>query len=163
MIKLDEKMQKMDQISELERRMIAHLQRDASLSMADLAEAVGASTATCWRRLRSLEDRGILSSPRRIVAPAGVGRVMDAFVQVRMTSQDAVSRAKFQRAMEAEPTIVEVYAISGDWDYLLHLLVRDMADLDDILMRHVLEQTSVAGTSTIFALRRVKHTTEVPL
>ena len=143
--------------------MIAVLQRDASISVADLARATHSSPATCWRRLRSLEDRGILGPPRRLVDPAQVGRGMDAFVQVRMKSQDAATRATFQRAMEAEPTIVEVYAISGDWDYLLHLLVRDIADLDGILMRNVLEQPGVAGTSTIFALRRVKHTTEVPV
>ena len=65
--------------------------------------------------------------------------------------------------MELEPAIVEVYSISGEWDYLLHLLVKDMADLEDILMKRVLEHESVAGTATIFALRRVKHVTQVPV
>ncbi|THH37027.1 Lrp/AsnC family transcriptional regulator [Aliishimia ponticola] len=147
----------------LDARMLAVLQKDASLSVADLAERVASSPATCWRRLRALEADGVIGPPRRLVDPAAVGRGMDAFVQVRMKSQDAASRASFARAMEAESTIVEVYAISGDWDYLLHLLVRDIADLDDILMRRVLEQDCVAGTSTIFALRRVKHTAVVPV
>ncbi len=150
-------------ISELDQRILSFLQRDASKSVADLAEAVGTSAATCWRRIRSLEDRGILGPQVRLVDPAAVGRSMDVFCQVRMKSQDARSRQDFQRSMEQEPTIVEVYKISGEWDYLLHLLVRDMADLEAILMKHVLEHVAVAGTSTIFAMRRVKHTTEVPV
>lgn len=150
-------------LDDLDKRMLMLLQKDASASVADMAETVGSSAATCWRRLRALEDRGIVGPPRRLVDPEAVGRGMDAFVQVRMKSQDKKSRADFARAMEAEPTIVEVYAVSGDWDYLLHMLVRDIADLDEILMRHVLEQDSVAGTSTMFALRRVKHTSVVPV
>jgi Lrp/AsnC family transcriptional regulator len=98
-----------------------------------------------------------------MVDPAAVGRGMDVFCQVRMNSQNAAARTEFKRAMGLEPTIVEVYSISGEWDYLLHLLVRDMADFEQILMRRVLEHDSVAGTNTIFALSRVKHVTEVPV
>ena len=153
----------MAQLTDLDERIVTHLQRDASGSIAELAEAVGSSSATCWRRIRGLEEKGVLGNTVRLVDPAAVGRPMDAFCQVRMKSQNARARQEFQRAMELEPTIVEIYSISGEWDYLLHLLVRDIADLEEILMRRVLEHESVAGTATIFALRRVKHVTEVPL
>lgn len=151
------------QLTELDERILSLLQQDASKSVAEIARLANTSSATCWRRIRNLEDRGILGKTVRLVDPAAIGRTMDAFCQVRMKSQDAASRAEFQRAMDLEPTIVEVYSISGEWDYLLHLLVRDMADLEAILMRRVLENESVAGTATIFALRRVKHRTEVPM
>jgi len=153
----------MDPISDLDARILTILQRDASASLADLAQAVGSSPATVWRRLKGLEDRGIVGPPVRLVDPARVGRGMDVFVQVRMKSQDAASRAAFQRAMEAEPVITEVYSTSGDWDYLLHLLVRDIADLEAILMSRILDQPSVAGTSTVFVLRRIKRETAVPV
>ena len=153
----------MAQLTDLDERIVTHLQKDASGSIAELAEAVGSSSATCWRRIRGLEEKGVLGNTVRLVDPAAVGRPMDAFCQVRMKSQNARARQEFQRAMELEPTIVEIYSISGEWDYLLHLLVRDIADLEEILMRRVLEHESVAGTATIFALRRVKHVTEVPL
>jgi Lrp/AsnC family transcriptional regulator len=65
--------------------------------------------------------------------------------------------------MEAEPVIVEVYSTSGDWDYLLHLLVRDIADLEQFLMSRILGIDSVAGTSTVFVLRRIKRETAVPV
>ncbi len=152
----------MSGLSDLDKRLLALLQRDASKSVAEVARLVDSSPATCWRRIRNLEGQGILGKHVRLVDPSALGRSMDAFCQVRMKSQDARSRGEFQSAMELEPTIVEVYSISGEWDYLLHLLVRDMADLESILMRRVLEHDSVAGTATIFALRRVKHVTQVP-
>lgn len=151
------------QITDLDRRILELLQRDAATSMADLADSVGSSSATCWRRIRALEEAGILGPQIRLVDPHKVGRKMDVFCQVRMKSQDAETRAGFKRAVELEPTIVTAYSISGEWDYLLHLLVRDMADFEDILMRRVLEHEAVAATNTIFALSRVKYATEVPV
>lgn len=153
----------MQSLDAIDRAILTTLQKDASKSVADLAEEVHVSSATCWRRIRHLEETGVLGRLVRLVDPAAVGRTIDAFCQVRMRSQDAKSRAEFQRAMEQEPTIVEVYSVSGEWDYLLHLLVRDIQDLEAILMKHVLEHKSVAGTATVFALRRVKHSTEVPI
>jgi DNA-binding Lrp family transcriptional regulator len=147
----------------LEAKMLPLLQQDASVSVADLAKATNSSSATCWRRLKDLEDDGIIGPPVRIVNPAKIGRGMDAFCQVRMKSQDAKSREELKRALDLEPTIVEVYSISGEWDYLLHLVVRDIADLEAILMSRVLELSCVATTATIFALRRVKHTTCIPI
>lgn len=151
------------QISDLDRRILAVLQKDASGSMQDLADAVNSSSATCWRRLKNLEENGVIGPPVRHVTPSAVGLGMDAFVQVRMKSQDARARAEFQRATETVPAITEVYSISGEWDYLLHLVVRDIADLESILMRHVLEHPNVAGTATMFVLRRIKQGTELPL
>ena len=79
-----------------------------------------------------------------------------------MKSQNATAREELQRATRDEPAIVEVYSVSGEWDYLLHLVVRDVADLEDVLMRRVLELDCVAGTATICALRRIKHTNRIP-
>lgn len=150
-------------LSPIESRLVSILQEDASPSVAELAERTNSSPATVWRRIRSLEERGVLGPPVRLVDPAKIGRGMDAFCQVRMQSQNAEARARFLRAVEAEPTITEVYSISGEWDYMLHLVVRDMADLEDILMRRILDLDCVAGTSTIFAMRRIKHTSRIPV
>lgn len=147
----------------LEARIASLLQRDASLSVGELAERTNSSSATCWRRIRTMEEAGVLSPPVRLVDPARVGRSMDAFCQVRMKSQDAKARALFQQAMEDEPAIIEVYSISGDWDYLLHMVVRDIADLEQVLMGRIHELDCVASASTLFVLRRVKHTTVIPV
>ena len=97
------------------------------------------------------------------VNPEAVGRGMDVFCQIRLKAQSTAARDSFQRAMELIPAVVAIYSISGDWDYLLHLLVRDMADLEGTLMQQMLDHENVAASSTIFALRRLKRTTEVPL
>lgn len=151
------------QIDPLELKMLPILQTDASLGVAELAEATNSSPATCWRRLKALEDGGVIGPPVRIVDPARIGRTIDVFCQVRMKSQDAGARAALQRAVDQEPTIVEVYSMSGDWDYMLHLVVRDIAEFESVLMRRVLDLDCVANTSTLFALRRIKHTTRIPV
>lgn len=145
------------------RKLLAILQKDASLSVADLAREVNSSPATCWRRLQALEAERVIGPPVRLVDPAKVGRGVDAFCQIRMKSQDMAAREELQRALMAEPSVVEVYSTSGEWDYFLHLIVRDIADLEAVLMRCVLELDCVAGTSTTFALRRIKHTTQIPV
>ncbi|MGR3368178.1 MAG: Lrp/AsnC family transcriptional regulator [Sagittula sp.] len=152
-----------DPLSPVEAKLLSMLQRDASLSVAELAEAANSSAATVWRRIRSLEERGVIGPPVRLVDPAKVGRGMDVYCQVRMKSQDAQARAAFQQAVDDEPAIMEVYSVTGEWDYMLHMVVRDIADFEDILMRRLLELDCVAGTSTIFALRRIKHTRQVPV
>ncbi len=156
-------MANLDQVSEVEAKLLSILQRDASASVADLAAATNTSSATVWRRIRALEERGVIGPPVRLVDPAKVGRGMDVYCQVRMKSQDKDARAAFKREVDAEPSILEVYSVSGEWDYMLHMVVRDIEDFEAILMRRLLELDCVAGTSTIFALRRIKHTREVPL
>ncbi|MBO6868495.1 MAG: Lrp/AsnC family transcriptional regulator [Thalassococcus sp.] len=156
-------MENSDQVSEVEAKLLSILQRDASASVANLATATNTSSATVWRRIRALEERGVIGPPVRLVDPAKVGRGIDVYCQVRMKSQDKDARAAFKRAVDAEPSILEVYSVSGEWDYMLHMVVRDIEDFEAILMRRLLELDCVAGTSTIFALRRIKHTREVPL
>ncbi|MBK4216460.1 Lrp/AsnC family transcriptional regulator [Paracoccus caeni] len=153
----------MFRLDDLDERIVSALQRDGSLSSAALAEVVNASPASCWRRVKALEEAGILGPTVRIVKPESLGRGLDVFCQIRMKSQDAAARMDFQRVLEAEPTILEVYSISGEWDYLLHLAVRGMADYEEILMHRILAHHSVAQASSVFALRRVKHTNVVPV
>lgn len=150
-------------LTDLDRRIVSELQRDATLTSAELARRVGTSAATCWRRLQALEAAGILGPAVRLVAPRALGQTMEAWCNVRLRAQDERSRAAFLRAVEAEPAILEAYAMSGDWDYLLHVVARDMEDFEGLLMRRVLGHEAVGGTSTQFVIRRLKHTTAIPV
>ncbi len=150
-------------LDDLDRKILTILQKDASLGVNTLAEQVNASASSCWRRIRALEQAGVLGPHVRLVDPVALGRTLDVFCHVRMKSQGPRARASFQRAMEAEPTILAAYSVSGEWDYLLHLIVEDMQDYERILMGHVLDHESVAATSSNFVLRRVKHTTALPV
>ena len=153
----------MSALSDLDIRILNLLQRDATLSMTEIANQVGSSSATCWRRVKNLEESGILGKTVRLIQPVDVGCSIEAFCQVRMKAQDATARDVFERAMRMERSITEVYSTSGEWDYLLHLVVKDITQLEETLMQHVLNHECVAGTATTFVLRRIKNTTEIPV
>ncbi len=147
----------------IDRKLLIELQRDGSLSQAELAERVGASSASCWRRIRALEARGILGANVRLVDPGKVGCGVHVLCHLRMKSHAAEDVAAFERFVEERDEIAECYSMSGDWDYLLIVLVADVDDYNHFLMRTVLRHPSVATGSSHFALAQVKYTTAVPV
>ena len=150
-------------MDEIDRRIVRELQRDASLSHAALAERVGASAASVWRRVRSLEKEGVLGPSVRLANAELLGRSVNVLCQVRMTRQTVEARADFEEFIRSRAEIVECYAMSGEWDYLLRIAVKDVADYDRFIMRGVLAHPSVANAASNFALRQVKYTTEIPI
>ena len=143
----------------LDRKLLRALQRRADLSQAALAEEVGSSTASCWRRMKALEEAGILGPAVRLVDPRALGKNLDAICQVRMKAHDRESRAAFETFIEQQEDITECLAMSGEWDYQLRITVKDMAEYEDFLMRKLLSQPAVATSASHFALKRVKYTT----
>ena len=150
----------MDQI---DRKIVRELQRDASLSHAALAERVGASSASVWRRVRALEQAGVLGRIVRLASAEALGRAVNVLCSVRMTRQSVEARSDFEQFIQSREEIVECYAMSGEWDYLLRIAVKDVADYDRFVMRGVLAHPSVANAASNFALRQVKYTTEIPV
>ncbi len=153
----------MFQMDEIDRRIVRELQRDATLSHAALADLVGSSGASVWRRVRVLEKEGVLGRTVRLANAELLGRSVNVLCQVRMSRQTVEARAQFEDFIQARPEIVECYAMSGEWDYLLRIAVEDVADYDRFIMRGVLAHPSVANAASNFALRQVKYTTEIPL
>jgi DNA-binding Lrp family transcriptional regulator len=157
------KMKETNRLDEVDRRLVRELQRDASLSHAALAERVGASAASVWRRVRALEQARVLGPAVRLASAELLGRSVNVLCQVRMTRQTIEARADFESFIQSSPEIVECYAMSGEWDYLLRIAVRDVADYDRFITRGVLAHPSVANAASNFALRQVKYTTEIPV
>ena len=151
------------QIDEIDRRIVRELQRDAGVSQAALAERVGASPASVWRRVRALERAGVLGATVRLASAEALGRAVNVLCQVRMTRQSVEARADFEAFISAREEIVECYSMSGEWDYLLRIAVKDVADYDRFIMRGVLAHPAVANAASNFALRQVKYTTEIPV
>lgn len=147
----------------IDRKLLAELQRDASLSHAELADRVGASTASCWRRIRALETDGVLGRHIRLVNSDRIGRGVNVLCNVRMRSHSAEATEAFESFVESRDEIIECYSMSGDWDYLLRILVADVEDYNHFLMRILLRHPSVATGSSHFALAQIKYTTAVPL
>ena len=156
-------MKEVDQIDATDRRIIRELQRDASLSHAALAERVGASPASVWRRVRSLEKAGAIGRPVRLANPVYFNRTVNVLCNVRLNRQNMSARAEFEEFIRSREEIVECYAMSGEWDYLLRITVRDVADYEQFVMRGVLAHASVANAASHFALQQVKYTTEIPV
>jgi DNA-binding Lrp family transcriptional regulator len=147
----------------VDRKLLHVLQRDASISHAELAKQVGASTASCWRRMRALEADGVLGRQIRLVNATRIGRGVNVICHIKIRNHSAETTEAFENFIAIRDEIIECYSMSGDWDYLLRILVADVEDYNRFLMRTVLRHPSVATGSSHFALAQVKYTTAVPL
>jgi DNA-binding Lrp family transcriptional regulator len=150
-------------IDALDRKILRLLQARADISVADLALEVASSPASCWRRIRALEAAGILREQVRLVDPHAVGRGLDVICQVRMKSHEPGARAAFEDFVRSHDQIMECLSMSGEWDYLLRVIVGDVREYESFLMTELLGNASVATAASHFALKRVKYTTSVPV
>ena len=149
----------MFQADQLDRRILRILQKRADLSQAALAEQVGSSPASCWRRIKVMEAEGILGPTVRILDPRALGKNLDAVCQVRMKAHDRDSRASFEAFVEQQEEVLECLSMSGEWDYQLRITVSNVGEYEEFLMRRLLSHPSVATSATHVGLKRVKHTT----
>jgi Lrp/AsnC family transcriptional regulator len=147
----------------IDRKIIHLLQRDGTLTNAAMAEHVGASPASCWRRVRALEAAGILGDTVRLVEPRSVGLNVHVLCHVRLTNHHPETSATFRRFVEGHGAVMECYTMSGEWDYLLRVVVADVESYEAFLMRTLLAHQAVATASSHFALSVVKYTTELPV
>jgi len=147
----------------VDQRILAILQRDAAISHSELAEQVGASTASCWRRVKAMEAAGILTGTVWLADPAKLGRSVNVLCSVRVGSQIQESSLDFEDFCRAQPEIVECYSMSGDYDYLLRVVARDVADYNEFLKSKLLKHSAVAAASSHFALETIKFTTALPV
>lgn len=152
-----------ENLDELDRRILRVLQQRGDISQAELAQDVAASAASCWRRVRALEASGVLREHVRLVDPYLVGRGLDVICQVRMKSHEPQARKSFEELVQAHDQVMECLSMSGEWDYLLRIVVGDVRQYEAFLMQEVLRHPSVATTASHFALKRVKYTTSIPV
>lgn len=145
-----------------DRKLLALLQRDASLSVAQLAEQIHLSTTPCWRRLKRLEEEGFIEKRVALVNARKVGLPVTAFVSIRTNQHDDDWLKAFRKATANIPEIVEVYDVSGEVDYLMKVVATDIEFLSRI-SRQLLRAVKVADISSTFVLEQIKHTTELPL
>lgn len=147
----------------VDRRILEQLQVDATLSNAELAERVGSSAASCWRRVRNLEEKGVLGPAVRLLNAAAIDRKVNILCNVRVRSHARDVRGAFEDFVRQRREIMECYSMSGEWDYLLRVVAQDVADYEHFLMRVLLEHPSVGNASSHFALSLTKYTTALPI
>jgi DNA-binding Lrp family transcriptional regulator len=151
------------ELDAIDRRILAVLQGDASLSSAELAERVGSSAASCWRRVKALEAAGILGPAVRLLDAEAIGRKVNVLCNIRVRSHVRDVRASFEEFVRQRQEIMECYSMSGEWDYLIRVVVADVEDYERFLMRVLLEHPAVGSASSHFALSVTKYTTALPV
>lgn len=147
----------------IDRRILKELQADAALSNAELAERVGSSAPSCWRRVKALEAAGVLGPAVRLLDAAKIDCSVNVICNVRMRSHDMDSIVAFETFIESRPEVMDCYSMSGDWDYLLRIVASDVAGYERFLMRVLLGHPSVATASSHFALSQTKYSTQFPV
>lgn len=144
-------------------KILAILQERCRLSSQELSEAANLSPATCWRRMRTLEECGIISAYRAILDRQVLGLAVCAFVHVSINRQYSEVVGEFERKMMLRPEVLECYATTGDADFTLRVVAKDIADYDRFLQEFLFELPGVGQVRSSIALREIKQTTELPL
>jgi DNA-binding Lrp family transcriptional regulator len=150
-------------LDEIDRRILTALQRDGRLSNQDLAARIGISPSPCWRRVRALETDGVIKGYAALVDPAALGLTVSVFTQVSLERQEEKALRIFEAAVAEWPEIMECYLMTGDADYLLRVVVPDLAAYERFLMQKVTRIRGIASIKSSFALRTVKYRTDLPI
>lgn len=146
----------------IDRKILALLQQDASLSVADVAEKVNLSVTPCWRRIQKLDEAGVIQRRVALLDASKLNLGVTAFVAIRTSQHSPAWLEKFAKAVAGIPEIVEVYRMSGDVDYLLRVVVPDIAGYDAVYKK-LIKSVELTDVSSSFAMEKLKSTTALPL
>lgn len=146
-----------------DRKILDLLQRDGRLTNAELAERVALSPSPCLRRVRALEEAGVIRQYVALVDPAQVGLGLLAYVVVKLEKRGKMPVDEFSRAVKEWPEVVACYAMTGDMDYLLRVHVEDLEHFSRFVLDRLLKQPGVIDVKSNFVLERIKDTTALPL
>ena len=153
----------MNALSQSDYQLLRALQENLSISQIDLAERSGLSRSSVWRRIRELEEAGLIEGRVALLNSRELGFQIHVMLSVSMNKHSVRTRQDFEAHVQTLPEVTECFSISGDRDYLLHIVARDMESYNEFLNTRILDHPSVHSASSSFALRRVKYTTALPL
>ena len=152
-----------NQLDEIDRRILETLQTDAQERNVQLAEKVGLSPSPCLRRVGQLEKTGVIRGYVTLVDPEAVGLSVSTFVNVTLEKQIEPALETFEKHIRARPEVMECYLMTGGSDYLLRVVASDVAAFRRFLMDHLTRIPGVANIRSSFALNQVKYRTALPL
>ena len=145
-----------------DRKILAILQEDASLSVADVASRVNLSQTPCWRRIQKLQESGIITKRVALVDPDALGLGLTVFVEIETGDHSKDWLEKFAKAITEMPEVMEIYRMAGDVDYMLRITVPSMAAVDAFYQR-LISMVPLKNVTSRFAMERVKYTTAYPV
>jgi Lrp/AsnC family transcriptional regulator len=153
----------MNKLDRIDRQILGLIQADASLPIQQVADKVGLSVNPCWRRIRQMESAGIIQGRVALVDPEKVGLGLTVFVRVKTREHSADWARTLNEVIAAMPEILECHRIGGDVDYLLKVVVQNMADYDRTYKELIERLPSLADVSALFSMERLKSVTGLPI
>jgi Lrp/AsnC family transcriptional regulator len=149
-------------ISTIDRKILKALQTNADIQVTELAEQVNLAVTSCWRHIQRLKEAGIITKQVAILDAKKINLGVTVFVSVKTSQHTPTWFETFRERVEAIPEVVEFYRMSGDIDYLLRIVVPDIAGYDAVYKR-LIKGTNITDVSSSFALEELKFTTALPL
>src|SRR6201989_3019821 len=145
----------------VDRKILAVLQEDASLSVAEIGERVGLSSTPCWKRIQRMEGEGIITGKVALVDQNKIGLGLSVFVSIESDDHSDAWLDKFARALSAMPEVIELYRMAGDVDYMLRVVVADMQSYD-AFYKKLISAVPLKNVTSRFAMEKIKSVTALP-
>ena len=146
----------MIELDDIDRRIVAALQAEGRLPMVDLADRVGLSATPCQRRVKRLEEEGVIGRYAALVSPQAMGLGLQALIQITLDDHSEKTVDAFEAAIRARPEVVACYAVTGDMDFQVHVFAPDLASFSEFAMKALLRMPGVKGTRSSFIMQAVK-------
>jgi Lrp/AsnC family transcriptional regulator, leucine-responsive regulatory protein len=150
-------------LDRMDARLLTELQQDGRRTVVELSERVGLSGTPCARRIRQLEQNGVIQGYTAVVDPARLGLSVQAFVQVRLERQTDDNVAHFQQELQAIEAVVSCYAMTGEYDFLLQVVTTDLEVLSNLVLKKLLSIRSVRDVHSSIVLQTIKRSMRLPL
>ena len=153
----------MQNLTEIELRILRLLQDDSNLSRQELADRAGMSVSTLWRKVHDLDEAGVVRKSVALLDPGAVGLPVCVFVFVDLGDYQKENQIAFETFVERSPEIMECFAVTGSHDYILIIRTAGVAEFESFLMEKILPHPAVASATSQIALRQHKYTTALPI
>ncbi len=150
-------------LDEIDRKILTLLQQDSRLTLQEIADKVGLSPSPCHRRIRLLEERGIIAGYTATVDQRAVGLPVSVFVSIKLARQKEEDLQRFAKAVATWPEVLECYLMTGHRDYLLRVVVFDLAAYERFLKQKLTRVDGISSIESSFALDQIKYATALPL
>lgn len=146
----------------IDRKILAVLQDDASLSVAEIGSRVGLSSTPCWKRIQRLESEGVITKRVALIEASKIGLGITVFVSVETGDHSQEWLARFAETVTAMPEVMEFYRMAGDVDYMLRVVVPDIAGYDTFYKK-LIGTVPLKNVTSRFAMEKIKSTTALPI
>ena len=150
-------------LDKVDRRILDLLQREGALSVAEVASRTGLSTTTCWRRIQSMEQSGVIKGRVALLDRAALGLDVTIFAHVKLSSQGRDAIAAFAEAIRERPEVLDCYTTMGEWDFMLRVVTRDIKAYEAFYLDHLSKLPYVQSINSSVTVTVIKETTILPI